>query len=184
MSSWLGNSCSFQVIPMTSKLGFLFQENYFTYLNFQVVGQTIASSAPACLWNGSQRAVRVGQRTSAQCVQQGEVHKASTIFPGRTESCKTVILTMLLSPEVEFKDCSESNLKQLSENGFPGWFICQGSQVPWLKRNIVIIPFDLLNDTHRKISCCTFCPQARSLCLNVAWNRFQGLNLKHSSLKH
>lgn len=56
----------------------------------------------------------------------GEVHKAGTIFARRTESSKTVILTMLLSPKVRFKDCSESNLKQLSENGFPGWFICQG----------------------------------------------------------
>lgn len=60
-------------------------------------------------------------------MKQGEEHKASTIFARRTESCKTVILTMLLSPKVEFKDCSESNLKQLSENGFPGWLICQGS---------------------------------------------------------
>lgn len=127
ISSWLGNSCSFQVIPMTSKLGFLFRENYFTYLNFQAAGQTIASSAPACLWNSSQRVVRAGEGMSAQCVQQGKVHKASTIFPRRIESCKTVILTMLLSPEVEFKDCSESNLKQLSENGFPGWLVCQGS---------------------------------------------------------
>lgn len=104
---------------MTSKLGFLFWENYFTYLNFQAAGQTIDySSALACFWKGSQRAVRVGKRTSAQCVQQGKVHKANSIFPGRSESCKTVILTMLLSPEVEFKDCSESSLKQLSENGF------------------------------------------------------------------
>lgn len=71
---------------MTSKLGFLFQEKYFTYLNFQAVGQAIASSALLCLWNNSQRVVRVGERMSAQCVQQGRLHKANTIFPGRTES--------------------------------------------------------------------------------------------------
>lgn len=51
--------------PNYIKVGVLFQENYFTYLNFQVTGQTIASSALACLWNGLQRAVRVGQRMSA-----------------------------------------------------------------------------------------------------------------------
>lgn len=56
----------------------------------------------------------------------GKVHKAGTIFARTTESSKTIILTMLLSPKVRFKDCSESNLKQLSENGFPGWLICQG----------------------------------------------------------
>lgn len=57
-------------------------------------------------------------------MKQGKVHKASTIFARRTESDKTVILTMLLSTKVEFKDCSESNLKQLSENGFPDMSIC------------------------------------------------------------
>lgn len=60
-------------------------------------------------------------------MKQGKVHKARTIFARRTESGRTVISTMLLSPEVEFKDCSESNFKQLSEDGFPGWLICQGS---------------------------------------------------------
>lgn len=87
--------------PNDIEAGILFWENYFTYLNFQAAGQTIDySSALACFWKGSQRAVRVGKRTSAQCVQQGKVHKANSIFPGRSESCKTVILTMLLSPEV------------------------------------------------------------------------------------
>lgn len=112
---------------MTSKLGFLFQENYFTYLNFQAVGQTILLLQLPCVCGMAHRVVRVGERMSAQCVQQDKVHKTSTIFPGRTESCRAVILTMLLSPEVEFKDSSESNLKQLSENGFPAWLICQGS---------------------------------------------------------
>lgn len=41
-------------------MSFLFQENYFTYLSFQVVGQTIASPALACLWKGLQRVVKVG----------------------------------------------------------------------------------------------------------------------------
>lgn len=36
-----------------------FQENYFTYLKFQVIGQT-TSSALVCLFNGLQRVVRVG----------------------------------------------------------------------------------------------------------------------------
>lgn len=39
---------------------FFFLENYFMYLNCQVVEQTNASSALVCLWSGLHRAVRVG----------------------------------------------------------------------------------------------------------------------------
>lgn len=105
---------------MTSKLGFSFQENYFTYWNFQAVGPAIASSAPLCLWNGLQRAVRLERGCLLSVCNRAGDAKQTLFFLGGWKACKTIILTMLLSAEVEFKDCSESNLKQLSRMAFQG----------------------------------------------------------------
>lgn len=120
ISSWLGNACSFQAIPMTSKLGFSFQGNYFTYWNFQAEDRLLLLQL-RCVCGmvcREQWGLERGCLLSV-CNRAGDA-KQTLFFLGGWKACKTIILTMLLSAEVEFKDCSESNLKQLSRMAFQG----------------------------------------------------------------
>lgn len=85
----------------------------------------------SCLFIGFKREVRAGQGMPAFSINQGRVHKTSTMFARRAESHQTLVLTMLLSPETEFKVCSESNLKQFFENGSPDMSLGLYASAPW-----------------------------------------------------